>query len=98
MDIVEKIHKFEGEEFLVRESKEGCELSVTYGGETLTIRPSTEIYGTGFRIYHSKGWKGAWDKPAVALDAACEELLSLTKGKTEEEWCRELQGFFEELP
>ena len=99
MDIVEKIHKFEGEEFLLRESKEGCDLSVTYGGATLTIRPSTEIYGTGFRIYHSSNvWKGAWNTPAAALDAACRELLSLSKGKTENEWCKELQCFFDELP
>ena len=97
MSTAEKIYKYEGAEFLVRESEESCGLSVIYGEATLTIRPSTEIYGTGYRIYHSQGWKGAWSTPAEALNAACHELLSLAKAKTEDEWCKELQGFFDDL-
>ena len=97
MNAAEKFYKYEGEEFLVRESESGRELSVIYGECNLTIRPSTEIYGTGYRIYHSGGWKGAWSTPAEALNAACHELLSLTKAKTEDEWAQELQEFFDDL-
>ena len=94
-----KIYKYQSEEFLVhQEEGESCGITVTYGKATLTIRPSTEIYGTGYRIYHSGGWKGAWNRPEDALNAACSELLSLAKGKTETEWCEELQEFFDDLP
>ncbi len=93
----EKIYKYEGEEFLVRNSDEGRGLKVSHSEATLTIRPSTEIYGTGYRIYNSKGWKGSWSTPAKALDAACQELLSLSKAKTEDDWVQELQEFFDDL-
>ena len=92
-----KTYKYEGEEFLVQEEGESCGLTVSYGEATLTIRPSTEIYGTGYRIYHSGGWKGAWSTPGEALDATCRELLLLARAKTEAEWCEELQGFFNKL-
>ena len=97
MNTGEKFYKYGDEEFLVIESENSCSLSVIYGDATLTIRPSTEIYGTGYRIYHANGWKGAWNTPSEALDAACHELLSLAKAKTDEEWCKELQEFFDAL-
>ena len=99
MSSTEKIYKYKGAEFLVEEFEEGrCGLTVTHDKATLTIRPSTEVYGTGFRIYHSGGWKGSWSTPSEALNAACNELLALAKGKTEDEWCKELKEFFDELP
>ena len=96
--MTEKTYKYEDEEFLVQEEEEGdYELIVSYGENSLTIRYSTEIYGTGYRVYYSSGWKGAWSTPDDAVNAACKELLSLAKAKTDAEFREELQKFFDNL-
>lgn len=98
MVMKEKIHKFDGREFIVRSEEKSCVLEVSDGTQTLTVRPSTELYGRGFRVYQGGSWKGNWDSPEQAVDAACQELITLSKAQTEEQLCKQLQTFYEELP
>ena len=98
MSLKEKIYKFEGREFIVRSGTDSCVMEVSDGKETLSIRPSTELYGHGFRVHKGGSWKGSWDSPERALDAACRELITLSEAQTEEQMCKELQMFYEKLP
>ncbi len=100
MNKTEKVHKYNGEEFLVKEiSADACNLAITYGENTVTVRLCTDQYGTGFRVFFQDGrWKGGWTDPSHALNEACAELLTMANAKTKDEWCEELKGFFDSLP
>ena len=95
-----KPYKFKGEEFTIttRSNIAGkCELVVAGTDMKLTVKPSDEIYGYGYRIYHSGGWKGSWRTPEEAKNAACDEILQAKQRKNEEELCEDLSKFFQQL-
>lgn len=97
MSLREKPYKVDGREFVVRSEADTCVLEVSDGKRTLTVKPSTELYGRGYRVYQGGSWKGNWDSPEKALDAACRELITLSDVASEEQLCKQLSAFFDKL-
>ena len=97
MTLKEKMYKFDGREFVVRSEKDSCVLEVSDGARTLTVKPSIELYGRGFRIHQGGSWKGSWDSAEAAVDAACRELITLSEAASEELLCKQLSTFYENL-
>ena len=97
MPLKEKIYKLDGREFIIRSGEDTCAVEVSDGKMTLTVKPSTEMYGRGFRVYNGGSWKGGWNSPDQALDAACRELIALSEGRSAEELCKDLSTFYDKL-
>lgn len=97
MPLKEKAYKLDGREFVIRSEADTCALEVSDGTRTLTVKPSTELYGRGYRVYQGVSWKGNWDSPEQAVDAACRELITLSDAASEEQLCKQLSTFFDKL-